>query len=290
MATLALQLLTFHEKPEVLALLFASLREQTDQDWTLYWLDNASTPEERSAFRLVSAPYVMIESDQNTGFAGGHEDLYHRHSADYIFCVNADAILEPQYIEKLRGYLDRHSECGSVAGTIFRWNFDAQGEVEKSNIVDSLGLGRTRYHKVYDIGSGEKLSQDMVDYVGLFGVSGCLPMYRRAALGASLFDPSYFLYKEDVDLAYRLYNDGWTSALVPEAVAYHYRTFRASVLHQGVSFANQWRSYKNHWRNLRKHLTWKDWARDGWAIIPFELAKACFITLQYAIRRSNYHR
>lgn len=290
MATLALQLLTFHEKPEVLALLFASLREQTDQDWTLYWLDNASTAEERNAFRAISAPYVMIESDQNTGFSGGHEDLYLQHSADYIFCVNADAILEPQYIEKLRSYLDSHSECGSVAGKIFRWNFDAQGQVEKSNIVDSLGLGRTRYHKVYDIGSGKAFSQDLVPLAGLFGVSGCLPMYRRSAVGVSLFDRSYFLYKEDVDLAYRLHNNGWISVLVPEAVAYHYRTFRASVFHQGVSFANQWRSYRNHWRNLRKHLAWKDWVRDGWAIIPFELAKVCFITFQYAIRRSDYHR
>jgi GT2 family glycosyltransferase len=289
MATLALQLLTFHEKPEILALLFDSLRKQTDQDWTLYWLDNASTAEERAAFRAVSFPYVMIESDENLGFAGGHEDLYRRHSADYVFCVNADAILEPHYIERLRKYLDAHSECASVAGAIFRWSFDAQRRIQKTEIVDSLGLGKTRYHKVYDIGSGQSFSSTILPTSGLFGVSGCLPIYRRAAVGSSLFDSSYFLYKEDVDLAYRLHNVGWTSALVPGARAYHYRTFRASFFHGDVSFANQWRSYRNHWRNLRKHLTWKDWFRDGWAIFPFEFAKACFITFQYAIRRRDHH-
>lgn len=290
MATLALQLLTFHEKPEVLALLFASLRAQTDQDWKLYWLDNTSTAEERAAFKAVAAPYDMIEGEQNLGFAGGHEYLYHQHSAEYVFCVNADAILEPQYIQKLREYLDGHPECGAVAGAIFRWNFNSVQQVTKSSIVDSFGLGRTRHHEVYDIGAGQAYSRALISSVPLFGVSGCLPIYRRKAVGERLFDPTYFLYKEDVDLAYRLQAAGWTAMLVPEAVAYHFRTFRSSILHSGVSFKNQWLSYRNHWRNLRRHLTWKDWLRDGWAVFLFEGSKAVYITFQYAVRRRDHHR
>lgn len=287
MPTLALQLLTFHEEPKVLEALFASLVAQTNRDWNLYWLDSGSSEDEREAMRRIGAPFQMIVAEKNLGFSGGHEYLYHQHSADYVFCVNADAILESDYIERLRAYLDDHPSVGAVSGSIFRWSNEGGG-VERSMIIDSLGLARTRWHKVYDIGAGLREDQQARrPVVQVFGVSGCLPMYRRAAVGPMLFDPLYFLYKEDVDLAYRLQRAQWGVAIVPGATAYHLRTFRPSLLHIGVPWQKQWLSYRNHLRNLRRHLTWKDWLRDGWAIVPFEFLKAWYILYKYALRHRH---
>ena len=77
-------------------------------------------------------------------------------------------------------------------------------------------------------------------------------LYRRVAVGSQLFDPSYFMYKEDVDLAYRLAKTGWASIIVPSAVAYHRRTFSIQARKAVVPFFIQWLSYRNHWRNLGK--------------------------------------
>ncbi len=287
MATLVLQLGT-HHRTETLPALFASLSSQTDKDWTLYWCDDASTPEERAMMRQIleeshpSYTVVTADSDLNIGFSGVHERLYEMHDADYVMLVNDDAILEPGYVAGLRAHLDTHPDVASVSGKILRYNTDASGAIVKTEVIDSLGLARTRYHKVYDIGAGER-APEMIGPVQVFGVSGCLPMYRRSAIGDQLFDPSYFMYKEDVDVAYRLQAAGFEAAIVPEAVAYHKRSFRKSVLHLGVSRKSQWLSYRNHWRNLRKHLTLKDWLLDGWAILPFEAAKAIFMLVRSVV-------
>lgn len=274
MATLALQLLTHHERPEVLRLLFNSLYAQTDQDWKLFWLDNGSTEEERASMHAVSHGAMMIEQQENIGFAGGHQKLYEQHDADYVLCLNADAILEPGYIASLRQFLDTHPETAAVSGKIFRWDFNTEGQIVKSDIIDSLGLARTCYEKVYDIGGGMTKSEFQMTNEEVFGVSGCLPIYRRSAVGAQLFDPSYFLYKEDIDLAYRLNRNGWKAWYVSSAVAYHHRTFRPKTVAR--PYRAQLLSYRNHLHNLR-HLTLLDWAKRGWMIIPYEFLKFIYI-------------
>ncbi len=280
---LALQLLSFH-RTNTLEPLLRSLEAQTNKDWVLYWQDNASTPDELLTMKKIveavrpSFDIIWFDSAENMGFDGGHERLYHEHNAEYILCVNDDVILEPAYIATLRQYVDDHHDVGAVEGMVLRWHFGPHRQtIEKTRVVDSLGLQKTRFHKVYDIDSGKVLIDPPEEPTGVWGVSGCLPMYRRAALREQLFDPAYFMYKEDVDAAYRLNKTGWKSVMVPGAVAYHLRTFQSSLLHQGVSYRSQILSYRNHWRNLKKHLTWKDWLKDGWAILPFEGAKAIFI-------------
>jgi len=282
MATLVLQLLTY-QKTETLPFLLTSLKNQTDKDWQLYFSDDGSKPEIRAKQKEIfenanlNFPVVGFFDEENLGFAGRHQFLFEKHNADYVLLVNDDIILEPEYIAKLRNHLDKNPTTAAVSGIILRWRFDDKGQPIKKQIVDSLGFKKTRAHKVFDIGAGQTFVEGKVP-TEIFGVSGCLPMYRRAALGKQLFDPSYFLYKEDVDLAYRLNKTGWTATLVPEALAYHQRTFQPGLIDRPrVSYKVQYLSYRNHWRNLLKHLTWRDWLKDGWAILPFEAAKFFFI-------------
>ena len=86
-----------------------------------------------------------------------------------------------------------------------------------------------------------------------------------------------FVYKEDVDLAYRFMHIGAKSIVIPAATAVHHRTFRKSLLHKGISDYNAYHSYKNHWWNLLTHISVWTFIKRSWAIIPFEIAKAVFI-------------
>jgi len=277
MATLVLQLLTFRQA-ETLPPLFASLKNQTDKDWKLLVLDNGSSPEvrEKQATAIKEAapdfPSEFFFSDKNLGFSGGHEFLYEKNNADYVMLVNDDVILEPDYIARLRKFLDENEKVGAVTGAILRWNFLDSGSVKKTEIIDSLGLGKNHAHKVFDLGAGKTFGPSSTP-VKVFGVSGCLPIYRRRAIGVELFDPAYVNYKEDVDVAYRLKKNGWLAMMIPEAKAFHKRSFQPFASRKNISVELEFLSYRNHWRNLRKHLSFLDWLRDGWAIIPFETAK-----------------
>src|SRR4051794_11516834 len=67
----------------------------------------------------------------------------------------------------------------------------------------------------------------------VFGVDGAAPVYRREALldarvpdgngGWEFLDESFFMYKEDVDLAWRLHRLGWKTLYEPAALAWHAR-------------------------------------------------------------------
>jgi GT2 family glycosyltransferase len=67
----------------------------------------------------------------------------------------------------------------------------------------------------------------------VFGADGPTPTYRMAALvdarmprrrgGWEVLDEDFFMYKEDVDLAWRLRTLGWQAWYAPTALAWHAR-------------------------------------------------------------------
>lgn len=75
--------------------------------------------------------------------------------------------------------------------------------------------------------SGRANAFDMPDVC--FGGTGAATVYRRTALeevaeNGHFFDERMFMYKEDIDLAYRLLSAGHLCLFVPDAVAWHART------------------------------------------------------------------
>jgi GT2 family glycosyltransferase len=63
----------------------------------------------------------------------------------------------------------------------------------------------------------------------VFGASGAAALYRREmiadiALDDGFFDPDFFMYREDADVAWRSQLLGWHCVYTPEAVAYHVRS------------------------------------------------------------------
>ena len=65
--------------------------------------------------------------------------------------------------------------------------------------------------------------------ISILGPSGAAAMYRLSALekvkfNGQYFDEMMFMYKEDCDLAYRLFLAGFKSKCVSDAIIYHDRT------------------------------------------------------------------
>ena len=69
---------------------------------------------------------------------------------------------------------------------------------------------------------------------------GAAMMIRRSAAGRELFDERYFLYFEDVDLCFRIHENGWKVLYNPAAgMVHHHLRESAKTLFlesQGISF------------------------------------------------------
>ena len=202
------------------------------------------------------------------GFSGGHNELFAMTGSSYVFCVNQDVVLADDYLERLIGFLDKNAGVGSACGVLRH----------EDGSVDTAGLAKSWYEKTYDIIKAPSEPEARV-----FGVSGALPVYRRAAVAevspdGKLFDGNFFAYKEDVDLAWRLDIFGWSSYVLAGARATHERGFGADKKGDAAQYAKQKLSSRNHLLTLSKDLP----VEDFWllpVILFYELGKMLYLAI-----------
>lgn len=263
-----MQLLSWNGSKHLDACL-GSLLQQTFTDFELLVLDNASTDGSvvivEEALKNASRPFRFIKVKKNLGFAGGHNFLFSLSNNEYVFCVNQDVVLADDYLEHLVAFLDKHRDAGSVAGVL------KHGD----GVIDTAGLSKNWYEKVSDITVLPTENECRV-----FGVSGALPLYRRAAVievspDGKIFDETFFAYKEDVDLAWRLGRFGWGSFVVVASVALHERGFGQDKKWNASHFTRQRLSSRNHLLMLVKNLSGSDLFLVP-AVILYELGKLVY--------------
>ena len=181
---------------------------------------------------------IRITKEENLGFAGGHNVVFRKAKGDFILALNADAVLEPDYLtHALEAFADPH--VGAVQGKLLRWDLEKMSSpVMAGNppaaIIDTTGLILLRNRRIINRGQGLEDRGQFDERGEVWGPDGALPIYRKATLDdlaftrpdgtAEYFDEDFFAYKEDVDLAWRMQWLGWKTMYVPDAVGWHGRS------------------------------------------------------------------
>ncbi len=215
-----------------------SLQNQDYENIEIVVLDNASIDKTCDIISENFPKIRLIKSDANDGFSKGNNEILRVTESDFYLAANIDMVFEPDFVSQLLRSIDQKPIYASTGGKIKRWDFDhfikAEGKAGKTNFIDSVGLRILKSHRFENIGEGE-VDYGQYDSAGeIFGISGSAVLYRRKALEdiafetdtgiKEYFDEAMFMYKEDIDLAYRLQWAGWKSSYTPDATAYHDRT------------------------------------------------------------------
>jgi GT2 family glycosyltransferase len=209
-----------------------SIAEQTCVDYELLVLDNASSDESAEIARLraaTDARIVVTTSPTNLGYAAGHNFNIFRANGEFVMLLNQDVVLDREFVgAALDGF--RQLRVGAVQGRLRRLTADG----EPSSVLDSTGLVMHRDRRVIARHQGELESDVDLEAGPVWGADGPAPVYRRTALmdareprssgGIEVLDEDFFMYKEDVDLAWRLHRLGWLTWYEPRALAFHVRT------------------------------------------------------------------
>jgi GT2 family glycosyltransferase len=99
----------------------------------------------------------------------------------------------------------------------------------RPDVVESAGVVVDRAGVAWDRLSGAAVA-DAGDGAEVFGPSGGAALYRRALLDdVGLFDESFFMYLEDVDLAWRARLAGWRCLYAPAARVVHQHSATAGA-------------------------------------------------------------
>lgn len=193
----------------------ASLRVQTHSPHEILVVDNGSADGSVQYLRDSWPDVTIIENAWNVGFAEANNIGIRRAEGDYIATLNNDAWADPAWLQSMVKVAHQDSRVGMVASTMLFAN--------NPEIIASAGIDLYKNGLATDRLLGQPMSS-LADESAreVFGPSAGAALYDSAMLGqVGLFDPKYFAYLEDVDLAWRARLHGWRCLHAPQAIVYH---------------------------------------------------------------------
>ncbi len=225
MKTLVTFIVINYNTENLLGSCLESLLAQKIVDKEIIFIDNGSAD---GSCAFVSGKFHSVTAvcnDKNLGYAGAANQGIRMSKGEFVMIINPDIVLEPDYVEKCVAKMKEDPRVGAICGKILKYDFS---EKKKTDIIDTVGLFCFSNRRVIDEGQGMKDHGQFNDPREVFGVSGACPLYRRSALEDAkvldeYMDGDFFMYKEDVDLSWRLRLFGWKCFYLPGAVGYHGR-------------------------------------------------------------------
>lgn len=226
-------------------------------------IDNASNDGTRAILREFETHLSVIYNHRNRGFAAAQNQAIALARGDWLFSLNPDVILNPNFLSTLLAaatqlaVTHRGERIGALCGKLLRWKPGASDE--RSNIIDSTGMYFLANLRHLDRGSDEldRGQYERREYV--IGATGAAALYRRTmvqdiSVGGEFFDEDFFAYREDADAAWRAQMMGWSCLYVPEAVAWHVRRVTPERFRQLPDEINR-HSIKNRFLMRAKNIS-----------------------------------
>ncbi len=217
----------------------------------------------------------ILPEDRNTGFAAAANRGINSTDTPWILLLNPDCAPRPDLVRRLLEAVEGRPEAARIGAATPKLLRAEGAELESTSVIDAAGMLVTCSGRHLDRGAGEPDGEAFDRAAWVFGGTGAALLLRREALAdiaypdQEIFADSFFAYREDAELAWRLQLRGWRCLYVPLAVAAHRRGFRPEA-GRGGHFEINRHSVRNrfllriHCADLGWHLRCLPWwlARD----------------------------
>lgn len=177
--------------------------------------------------------HKIWDENENLGFAKSYNIMINealKEGTDLFLLINPDVLVDDNFILELIKKAQTSPEISVFCPKILYWDF---ANNVLSDIIDSYGVSLDSYHRFFDRGQGLLSSEYSDREQEIFGFSGAGALFRLSkmldvanfnGIQREFFDEMMFMYKEDVDLSYRLQLAAKRILFVPQAIMYHDRS------------------------------------------------------------------
>jgi GT2 family glycosyltransferase len=188
-------------------------------------VDNASPDQSVDVTRAAYPAAVVIENAENVGYGAASNQAFERASGEYWLLLNPDAVIDRDGLSSLIAFLDGRPAAGAVGARIVE---GPQAHSENAGMAPGLRslaghflllnrVVRSGPWRGVFVTRGAATVPVRVDWC----TAAVLLVRPEAIRAVGGFDPTFFLYGEDVDLGMRLNAAGWEVWVDPRATAQH---------------------------------------------------------------------
>jgi GT2 family glycosyltransferase len=235
-------------------------------------IDNASTDDSRTYLpnRFPSVNFTWCT--ENVGFSKANNIGIKKATGDHILFLNPDTIVGEDCFEKCLAYFKTDLTCGAIGLKMI----DGSGNYLKES-KRSFPSPLTSFYKLAGLATlfpaspvfaryyAGHLPNDQVHEVDVLA-GACMMLRRKALEKVGGFDEDYFMYGEDVDLSYRLQQEGFKNVYFPGATIIHFK---------GESTQKLTWSYVHHFYDAMKLFVGKHYRNRKSVYYSMRLSVTC---------------
>ena len=275
-----------------------SLKTQTFKDFGVLIFDNNSDDQTKTIIENEYPEFLLYKSPENFGAWPGFSRSLSLSDSKYDIFLSTDVIWDADFLKESIKTMESDPKIGVAQGKMLQWNFGDNGEVIKTDTIDSLGFKIFKSRRLINHEHGVKdTGQYDINGEEIFAAEGACTIFRREALEQSrtcaykyeflkkqyceLADESFFWYSDDIDLTWRMRLFGWKNFLIPKAVMWHDRSTTKGL-------KKTWTDYFKRIK-IRQQIPIKkrrlDWRNTHFAIIKNDFRINLLKDLPYILKR-----
>lgn len=199
------------------------LKTAESVDYRILVLDNGSDSADHS--KLVSlesqARVDVVYSKINLGFGGGHQFALQFLDAEYYLFLNSDCVFCNDVLSVFLDFMRNNPKAALTSGINVDVNGRFKPNYHPAPHIAELLFGR-KLLRVFNPERYPSRRERPTEPIQVEVLGGAALFVRsKAYCEIGGFDPFYFLYCEEEDLALRLRRAGWEVWLAPKAVLQH---------------------------------------------------------------------
>ncbi|MCD6347206.1 MAG: glycosyltransferase [Bacteroidales bacterium] len=200
-----------------------------DVNSEVFVVDNNSVDGSVAMVREKFPEVSVIANKENLGFSKANNQAMKLAEGEYILILNPDTVVEEDTFHKVLRFMDEHPDAGALGVKMIDGNGQFLPESKRAlptplvSFYKVFGLSwlfpKSKRFGQYHLGY---LDKDLIHKVDV--LPGAFMLLRKESLDKSgLFDESFFMYGEDIDLSYRIIRAGYNNYYFPDTAIIHYK-------------------------------------------------------------------
>lgn len=188
---------------------------------TVYVADNASTDSSVAYLQEHHPKVKLIQNPKNDGYAGGYNQALANICADYYVLLNSDVEVSENWISPVIERMESDKNIAACQPKIKSFHrkeyFEYAGAC--GGYLDRLGYPFCR-GRIFDTLEEDEQQYDTAEEV-FWATGACLFVRATHFHKVGGLDADFFAHMEEIDLCWRLKNEGHSIWVEPKSTVYH---------------------------------------------------------------------